>query len=55
MALWVRSAEPTELRAGATEEDVQKVIRAAYKQQAGFGQHPRTGQPKISQCRSYRL
>ncbi|MBC6420028.1 MAG: phycobilisome rod-core linker polypeptide [Prochloron sp. SP5CPC1] len=35
MALWVTEAEPTELRAGATEEDVQEVIRAAYKQVLG--------------------
>ncbi len=35
MALWAVSADPTELRTNATEDDLQTVIRAAYKQVLG--------------------
>ncbi|NEO03956.1 MAG: photosystem I reaction center subunit XII, partial [Moorea sp. SIO3I7] len=35
MSLWVMDADPVELRAGATEDDVQTVIRAVYKQVLG--------------------
>ncbi|NEO33630.1 MAG: photosystem I reaction center subunit XII [Symploca sp. SIO3C6] len=35
MSLWVIDADPTELRSGATEDDLQTVIRAVYKQVLG--------------------
>ena len=35
MSLWVNDSDPVELREGATEADVQAVIRAAYKQVLG--------------------
>ncbi|NEO11769.1 MULTISPECIES: phycobilisome rod-core linker polypeptide [Moorena] len=35
MSLWVMDADPVELRPGATEDDVQTVIRAVYKQVLG--------------------
>lgn len=35
MALWAISTNPTELRSNATEDDLQAVIRAAYKQVFG--------------------
>jgi phycoerythrin-associated linker protein len=35
MALWVKTADPVELRTNATEEDLQAVIRAVYKQVLG--------------------
>ncbi|NEO03290.1 MAG: photosystem I reaction center subunit XII, partial [Moorea sp. SIO3I7] len=35
MSLWVIDADPIELRAGATEDDLQTVIRAVYKQVLG--------------------
>ena len=35
MALWLKDADPVELRAQASEEDLQVVIRAVYKQVLG--------------------
>ncbi len=35
MSLWVTDTEPVELRPGTTEDDVQTVIRAVYKQVLG--------------------
>ncbi|MBT9316789.1 phycobilisome rod-core linker polypeptide [Leptothoe spongobia] len=35
MALWLESSAPTELRPNATEDDLQVVIRAVYKQVLG--------------------
>ncbi|NEP53908.1 MAG: photosystem I reaction center subunit XII, partial [Moorea sp. SIO3C2] len=35
MSLWVMDANPIELRPGATEDDLQTVIRAVYKQVLG--------------------
>jgi phycoerythrin-associated linker protein len=35
MALWVADADPVELRINATEDDLQAVIRAAYRQVLG--------------------
>ena len=35
MSLWVTDADPVELRPGATEEDIQVVIRAVYRQVLG--------------------
>ena len=35
MSLWVREAEPLELKANATEEELQAVIRGVYKQILG--------------------
>lgn len=37
MALWITASDPLELRAHATEEDLQAVIRAVYRQI--FGNH----------------
>jgi len=35
MSLWVSDTDPVELRPGATEDDVQVVVRAVYKQVLG--------------------
>ena len=35
MALWITDSDPIELRPNATEDDLQGVIRAVYKQVLG--------------------
>lgn len=47
MSLWVTESDPVELRPGATEADVQAVIRAAYKQVLG-NQHVMESESLIS-------
>lgn len=47
MALWVTNAVPVELRPNATEDDLQMVIRAVYKQVLG-NQHVMESQRLIS-------
>ncbi|NES66810.1 MAG: photosystem I reaction center subunit XII, partial [Okeania sp. SIO2D1] len=35
MSLWVDTVDPIELRSNATEDEIQAVIRAVYKQVLG--------------------
>lgn len=47
MALWIALAEPVELRPSATEDDLQAVIRAVYRQVLG-NQHVMDSQRLVS-------
>jgi phycoerythrin-associated linker protein len=47
MALWITDADPIELRSNSTEDTLQTVIRAAYRQVLG-NQHVMESQRLIS-------